>query len=315
MRCRARRDTLRHVLTSLLTILIEFSGAEPLRVAVAASLKDAVTELASQFEKATGTRVEPLVGSSGQLASQVRYGAPIDVIISAADEPLAKLEHDKLLVVGSVRPIASNRLVLVAPGESKAELRGFRDLPRDTVRRIAIGDPAVVPAGQYATQVFESLGLADALRERIVHAANVRQVLAYVERGEVDAGVVYATDARISAGRVRVVEMADPAWHQPIRYSAAIVERSPQRDAARALVEFLAADEAQGVLERHGFLTLSQPTASPVAAASAPAREVDRPSSQSNPGRTPASSPASRPAAGISPAAAPRPARGPERSP
>jgi molybdate transport system substrate-binding protein len=300
------------VLIAILAILCEWSAPhEPLRIAVAASLQDAIGAITPLYERATGGRIETVIGSSGQLASQVRYGAPIDVIISAADEPLALLERDGLLAAGSVRTVASNRLVLVVPREPRAEIAGFRDLPRATVGRLVIGDPATVPAGQYAAQVLDALDLSDALRGRIVHAANVRQALAYVERGEVDAGIVYETDARISAGRVRVIEVADAAWHQPIRYSAGIVERSQHRDAARALLEFLADDEAQRVFGQYGFLPPAQLAALSAPAATAASRPAEASASQPSAARTPPPAAASRPSPATSPAAASRPGRSP----
>jgi molybdate transport system substrate-binding protein len=273
----------------LLMLLQSTPDVDPLRVGVAASLRDAMGEIAPLFERAAGERIEIVLGSSGQLAAQIRYGAPLEVIISAADEPIVKLERDGLLVVGSIQAIASNRLTLVVPAESKTEISGFRDLSKAGVRRIVIGDPATVPAGQYAAQVFQFLNLTDSLRDRIVHAANVRQALAYVERGEVDAGVVYATDARISGARVRVVEVADAAWHQPIQYSAAVVERCRHADAARALIDFLRHETAQAVFRTHGFLAAPQATTAPGATSSS------QPASRPSPASVPA---ASAPAAG-----------------
>ena len=145
------------------------------------------------------------------------------------------------------------RLVLVTPVDASVKVESFRQLSDTSIKRLAIGEPRIVPAGYYARQILRSLRLEPATAGRIVHAASVRQVLDYVERGEVDAGIVYATDVTEARGRVRLVEVANADWHEPIRYIAATVARSPRADGARGFIQFLASAPGQKILADHGF--------------------------------------------------------------
>lgn len=226
------------------------SEAPALRVAAAISLRPALDEIAESYRRSGGA-VELSYGSSGQLMGQISAGAPIDLFISAAHEQVDQLA-EKGRVAGR-RIIATNTLVLVVPAGAAQAPEGFPALAGPQVSRVAIGDPQTVPAGTYARQVLDRLELSKALSDRIVYGANVRQVLSYVERGEVSAGIVYNTDARASGGKVRQVATADAAWHDPIEYPAAIVSASPRAAAAEAFLEFLGSAEGRAVLERHGF--------------------------------------------------------------
>jgi molybdate transport system permease protein len=140
---------------------------------------------------------------------------------------------------------------------SESPLDRFEDLEHSAVGRLAIGQPATVPAGEYAVEVFNHLHLLPKISDRLIYAASVRQVLDYVERGEVAAGIVYRTDAAQSS-QVRVIATADPAWHRPIVYPAAIVSASAHSDAARAFLDFLATAPARRLLQARGFV---EPTA------------------------------------------------------
>ncbi len=236
--------------------LISVVGAEaqPLRVAAAISLREAMQQVGTVYESSGGNKVEFVFGSSGQLLAQIKSGAPIDLFISAANAQVDELVKDNRVVPQSRRIIATNTLVLVIPSDSKrTSLRFNESLAGDDVTRLAIGDPKTVPAGQYAMQVLTKLNLNDKLRDRIVYGANVRQVLSYVERGEVSAGIVYRTDAMESGDKVRVVATADPAMHEPIVYPAVILSDSSAQDAAGKFIKFLASPPAQILLDQKGF--------------------------------------------------------------
>lgn len=236
-----------------------------IRVAAAISLRDAMDSIAKEHTARTGQPIELVFGSSGQLAAQIRHGAPIDIFISAAHEPVDLLSREGLLAGSHRWIIARNELVLVAPrtaGES-AGLSGFSDLAGPRVRRLAIGDPSTVPAGQYAMQVLDTLDLSQALRERLIFGTNVRQVLDYVARGEVSAGLVYATDAALEHERVTVVATASPQWHRPIEYPAVLVKSSRTSEAALRFLNELTAPAAQEVLRGFGFRVA--PSVSPTA--------------------------------------------------
>ena len=182
----------------LITVPAVRAGAvETVRVAAAISLKDALSQIAKDYESQTGAHVEFTFGSSGQLAAQIKSGAPIDLFISAANQQVDDLVKDGLLQNATRRPVIGNRLVLIAPADNPASVKNFESLASTSVTKIALGEPRSVPAGQYAQQVLNALGLLEKLKEKLVYGSNVRQVLAYVERGEVSAGIVYATDGRL----------------------------------------------------------------------------------------------------------------------
>lgn len=231
------------------------SWAEEVRVACAISLKEAVTEVAQAYKAEGRGEVRLTFGSSGQLQAQIEYGAPIDAFISAAHVQVAALVEAKRGDATSKRLVAGNRLVLVVPADAKSPPSSFHDLADARHRRVAVGEPRSVPAGQYAMQALRSMKLADALHGRLIHGANVRQVLDYVERGEVDAGIVYATDAHESGDRVRVVARVDPTTHDPIEYPAVIVSDSRRRQAAVAFLDYLGTEKARALLARRGFTT------------------------------------------------------------
>jgi molybdate transport system substrate-binding protein len=246
--------TRRGFLFALCLLLPPVARAEPVRVAAAVSLREAVAQIAEAYEKDGRGEVTVSYGSSGQLQAQVEYGAPFDAFISAAHGQVDELAKAGRVDAKTKRVVASNRLVLIVPAGAKKPPGSFSDLADPRVRRVAVGEPGTVPAGQYAMQALDKLGLKDALKGRLVRGANVRQVLDYVERGEVDAGIVYATDARAAGGSVRVVETVDPKHHDPIEYPAVLVRGSRRREAAGDFLDYLATPGARDILARNGFI-------------------------------------------------------------
>lgn len=233
-------------------------AGEPLVVSAASSLRDALTELSAAFEvEHPGVEVAHNFGGSGSLKQQIRQGAGVDVFVAAAERDLDELMAQGRVDASTLRIVAGNELVLVARPAARG-IRGFEDLAGPAVERVSLGAPGSVPAGEYARQVLERLGLWERVAPRAVLAANVRQVLAYVERGEVDAGLVYRTDALASTD-VRVVATAPPDSHAPIRYPAAAVADSRHPELARRYLDFLAGPAAQEVLRRHGFSPAAAP--------------------------------------------------------
>ena len=224
--------------------------ADNITVAAAASLREAMTEIAKVYETDTQDQVELTFGSSGQLAAQIKAGAPIDAFISAADAQVKDLIHAQAADGKSSRIIAGNELVLVVP-RSNATITSFEDLKN--VKRLATGEPRTVPAGMYAEQTLKKLDLLDTLKDRIVYGTNVRQVLDYVRRSEVDAGIVYATDAKEAGEEVKLVATADKTWHQPIQYPAIVMSKTSKRDAAVRFLDFLRTPKAQQLLKERGF--------------------------------------------------------------
>ena len=241
----------------LLALLALLAGgptlAAELTVSAAASLNNAFREVGPLFEaRNPGTRVVFNFAASDALLAQVARGAPVDVFASADEETMDRAGSRKLLVAGSRRTFARNALVVVVPADTKARPAALADLGQPAFRRIAIGSPATVPAGRYARSALEAAKLWTAIEPRVVFAQNVRQALDYVARGEVDAGFVYATDARILKGKVRVA--LEVPTSTPILYPAAAIAGSAHPDVARRFVDFLLSPAAQAVLARQGFL-------------------------------------------------------------
>ena len=240
---------------------------ESLRVLAAASLVDVLGEAA----RATRPGAMPVVGqfaASAEARRQIENGAPADVFISADGSEMDVLQRRGLLVEGTRRPLYGNRLVLVQPLGAPVSLHRVADLATAGVRRIGMGEPGTVPAGRYAEQALQRLGLLDGVKARLVMGTNVRVVLGWVERGEVDAAFVYQTDARAAAARVQVVEVLPQSSHDPVVYPAAVVAGSRHVAEARAFIAYLASPQGGDLARRFGFELLAPETvpASPVSA-------------------------------------------------
>ena len=226
---------------------------ETITIAAAVSLKDALSDVAVRYKAETGDSVEFTFGSSGQLANQVLNGAPVDLFVSAANKQVDDLAKAGAIVGSSRRVVAGNSLVLVVPAECESAPTSLRALTAPVVTRVAVGEPGSVPAGQYAREALERAGVWGGIRDKLVLGTNVRQVLDYVERGEVSAGIVYATDAKQAGAEVRVACAIDPRDHGPIVYPAAIVKASAKRAAARRFLDYLSSEAGQSRLKKYGF--------------------------------------------------------------
>lgn len=225
----------------------------PLLISAAASLKDVLEEIKPLYQKTQPeTNLTFNFGASGALLQQIEQGAPADVFISAASRQMDTLDQKGALVPGTRTNLANNRLAIVVPKDSTLVTR-ITSLREPEVKRIAIGEPRSVPAGQYAEQVLQKLNLTNDVKPKLVYANNVRQVLAAVESGNADAGFVYLTDAKIS-DKVKVAVVASETYHSPIVYPMAVLKSSKNVDAARAFVQYLSSSEARGVLSKYGFI-------------------------------------------------------------
>jgi molybdate transport system substrate-binding protein len=238
---------------TLLWSLIAPAWGAPLNISAAASMKDAITDAGHEFQQKTGDELTFSFLASGALMKQIEEGAPVDVFISAAHKQMDQLQAEKLIDDASERVIAKGELVLIVPADEQDAPTSFADLANPKYKGIAIGEPNSVPAGDYAMQTLRSLHLADAVKDRLQTAASVRQVLDYVERGEVDAGIVYHTDA-LTSKKVRIVAVAQASTHKPIEYPAAVIKSSKEHDEAQKFLDFLSSQEGRDVLERYGFL-------------------------------------------------------------
>jgi molybdate transport system substrate-binding protein len=223
-------------------------------VSAAISLKNAFEETGRLFEaKHKGVKVTFNFGASGDLVRQIEGGAPVDVFASAAQKDMDEAEKKGLIVPGSRINFASNSIVLIIPGDSKIRIQTFQDLELNQVAKIATGNPKTVPAGRYAEEVFVYFKLLAAIKEKIIYAEHVRQVLDYVARGEVDAGVVYSTDARLRAKDIKIAATAPDDSHRPVIYPVAVVSKTSKQGMAKAFVSLLVSEEAGKILEQYGF--------------------------------------------------------------
>ncbi|MGF1568582.1 MAG: molybdate ABC transporter substrate-binding protein [Nodosilinea sp.] len=234
------------------TVPPESAAGDPvdLTVSAAASVQDALKEVQSAYASvAANVTITYNFGSSGSLAQQIAQGAPSDVFLAASPQWMDDLEAKDQILAGSRRDLLRNSMVLIVP-QDNTTVADFQDLAR--VGKIAIGEPQSVPAGGYAKEVLTTLTLFEALQPKLVFGQDVRQVLAYVETGNVDAGLVYATDV-IGSDQVRVVATAPADSHAPISYPVAVVQASEDAEAAQAFVDFLSSQAAIAIFQRYGF--------------------------------------------------------------
>lgn len=232
---------------------VEAQSNTNLLISAAASLKDVLEEIKPLYQQSQpNVKISYNFGASGALQQQIEQGAPADIFISAAKKQVDALEQKNLLLPGTRTIIAKNRLVLIVPSNVSG-VSSFYNLKDAKVKKIAIGEPRSVPAGQYAQQVLEKLKIWEAVKPKLVYANNVRQVLASVESGNADAGLVYVTDAKISKN-AKVVVAADEKYHSAIIYPLAVVKRSKNPDVAKNFSQFLSSNQAKNIFKKYGFI-------------------------------------------------------------
>ena len=222
-------------------------------VSAAPSLKNAFSEIGGVFERQTQTRVRFNFAASGLLQKQIEAGAPVDVYASASEKQMDALQTRRLILTETRRNFAGNRLILIVPVDSKLGLHTFMDVSRATIDRLAIGNPKTVPAGQYARETLVHFKLWDQLQTKCVLAENVRQVMDYVVRGEVDAGLVYASDASIAADKITIVAEAPEGSHSSIVYPIAVVRESAAPALSRRFIDLTLSKTGQAILKKYGF--------------------------------------------------------------
>lgn len=264
-----RRNYLAFLIASLFSWLIAIgcSPGDPATVSVAgstatitvsaaASLQAALDAIAPEFTAAHPTiAVDYNFASSGALQRQIEQGAPADIFFSAATKQMDALSDKDLILSDSRQTLVTNRLVLIAPATSDLAISNITQLKAVSVSKVAVGEFRSVPAGQYAEQVFKDLGLLDTFQSKFVFGNNVRSVLAAVESGNVELGIVYATDATLS-DQIKVLATVPAEFHQPIVYPIAIVNNTAHPEAAQTFIDFLATDTAQAIFAEFGFTSV-----------------------------------------------------------
>ncbi|MCG1010607.1 molybdate ABC transporter substrate-binding protein [Salinicoccus sp. ID82-1] len=224
---------------------------QSLTVSAAASLGDAMDEIKTFYEEANPEVSLSLnFGGSGTLQKQISQGAPVDLFISAAEDRFQILLDEGRMDDSAHTELLGNSLVLIVP-EGNEEI-AMDEL--DHVDTLSIGTPSTVPAGMYAKEALKSLGQFETLEGNIVYAKDVRQVLSYVETGNVDAGIVYRTDA-VGSEKATITEEISPSLHTQINYPAGVLKDSQNHEAAMDFYKFLQSEAALKVFEDHGFTT------------------------------------------------------------
>jgi molybdate transport system substrate-binding protein len=235
-------------------LLASVSMAGEVVVSAAASLSDALRDVAAKYEKRTGDHVVLNFGASGALALQVKAGAPVDVFFSANGETIELLAGLQLVDSSSRRAILTNTLTIVVPAGSTLTVTRPRDLLNPAIRRLAIGQPDSVPAGIYARQYLQKAGIWSLLSPRVVPTEDVRAALAAVAAGNADAAIVYRTDA-LSSKKVRIALSVLAADGPKIIYPAVVMKNARNAKGARRFIDYLGSREARAVFAKYGFGT------------------------------------------------------------
>ena len=246
----------RCVQLALIAIAALNAGAAELKVFAAASLMESLQEIAAVYEKQTGDKIVFNFGASSFLARQIEEGAPADIFFSADEAKMDGLAKQGLIVKGTRVSRLANSLVIVVASDNALPIKSATDLTDARVKRIALADPKTVPAGIYAKDYLERSRLWPALASKIVPTDNVRAALAAVESGNVEAGMVYKTDAAISK-KVKVAYEVPSKETPAISYPMAAVKDAKQPAAARKFLEHLNSAEAARVFARRGFIVRS----------------------------------------------------------
>jgi len=243
---------MKFLIFSSLFFLHALAWSADLTVSAAASLTQAFQEIGAQFEKQNpGTKIKLNFGASGALMQQIANGAPVDVFASADTDTMNKAVAKGVVAAADVKVFTTNKLVLIVPIQSKANLQQLADLKKPDIKRFAMGTPASVPAGHYAQGSLEKAGLWNDIKDKIINTTNVRQALDYVARDEVDAGFVYASDAQLMQDKVKAAFQV--ATTSPIQYPIAKVSSGSQADAANKFIAFVLSGSAQSLLKKYGF--------------------------------------------------------------
>lgn len=227
--------------------------AATINVFAAASLSEALKEIASAYERQAGDKVVFNFGASSTLARQIEEGAPADIFFSADEARMDALDRKGLIVRDTRRSHLSNSLVVVIAADRPMQIHSAGDLVQTSVKRVALADPKTVPAGIYAREYLEKMHLWGAIEKRVVPLDNVRAALSAVESGNADAGIVYKTDANISK-KVKVAYEVPVKEGPAISYPMAVVKATEKLEAARRFLDYLESDQSGRVFEKAGFL-------------------------------------------------------------
>ena len=229
-----------------------------LNISAASSLTDALTEVNKLYMQLhDNVKLTTSFGASGTLQKQIEQGAPADVFLSAGAKQVDALQTENLTIKETRVNLLTNKVVLVVPNDSTLTFASFADVTQAGVLKIAIGDPDSVPAGTYGKAALTQLKVWDQVQSKLILCTDVKQVLSYVEAGNVEAGIVYATDAAIST-KVKIAAAAPAEVNAKIIYPATIIKATKNANAAKAYLAFLSGTDAKTIFEKYGFVVVQK---------------------------------------------------------
>lgn len=221
-------------------------------VLAAASLTDVLTELASSYKDTTGVTVTFSFASSGALQTQIELGSPADIFFSAAQRQMNDLEEKGLIDTDTRKNLLENKVVLIAPINSTLNIKSFNDIANPNVKKVGLGEPKSVPVGQYSEEILNSLSILDIVKSKSIYGSDVRNVLSWVETGEVDCGIVYETDAKI-ANNINIITQAPEGSHKRVIYPIAVINSSNNKEEAQKFIDYISTDSSMEIFKKYGF--------------------------------------------------------------
>lgn len=232
---------------------------QELLVSAAAGLKNAFTEIGAEFDKANNTKTVFNFAAAGTLQRQIEGGASADVFASADPKQMNALLDADLVDAVSVKTFASNDIVLVVPANSTLGIAGFEDLAKADVKKVATGNPDVMPLGAATLKILPALHIEDSVKPKLIYAETVNQTLQYVSSGEVEAGLLWTSEALAGGDKVKTVATAAPDWYggRP-KFVIGTVSASKLKTLDQAFIDFVLGPQGQAILEKHGFLEPEQ---------------------------------------------------------
>jgi len=224
-----------------------------LTISAAASLAEPLQEIESLYSKKNaGVKINLNLGATGELQQQIEQGAPVDIFFSAAAKPMEKLIEQQLIDEKQQIILLRNELVIITSTTRDFEIENIEELTQNQIEKVAIGIPESVPAGNYAKEVLMRVELWETLQPKLIQAKDVKQVLQYVETGNVDAGFVYKTDALVSS-KVNVALVIKPDLHSAITYHLGVVKSTKYLVETLDFYSFLQSIEALNIFKKYGF--------------------------------------------------------------
>ncbi|MBM7714878.1 molybdate transport system substrate-binding protein [Bacillus thermophilus] len=224
----------------------------PLTVSAAVSLTEALEEIKELYEKDHTVDITLQLGGSGTLARQIQQGAPVDIFLSANQEWMDTLEKEDLINRSTRANITGNKMVMITSADSDIQYTSAAQISAKDVEQIAIGNPKSVPAGKYTEEALHHLNKWNELKDQLVLAKDVRQVLTYVETGNADIGFVYESDA-VNSDKIKMLATVDDSLHGPIVYPGAVIANTKHEKEAEDFLTFLQTEEAQNIMKKYGF--------------------------------------------------------------